>query len=152
MKVVGLVSLLGFSFAACVAQAGVACAELKTGWRFVGGWPNGYMHWRVDLTPYLVEGRNVIAVRTFRPQGYARWHTGLGLTRRCRLVALPEDYVVPDSVCITTPEVTRERTTVRVTYDLARGEYQLDNFGKMDSNEPIVVEASGSGLSGTCSF
>ncbi|MBQ6341139.1 MAG: hypothetical protein IJI36_18540 [Kiritimatiellae bacterium] len=88
--------------------------------RFVGGWPNGYMHWRVDLTPYLVKGRNVIAVRTFRPGGYARWHTGLGLTRRCRLVALPEDHVVPDSVCITTPEVTRERATVHVTYDLAR--------------------------------
>ena len=81
--------------------------------RFVGGWPNGYMH--------LVEGRNVIAVRTYRPGGYARWHTGLGLTRRCRLVALPEDHVVPDSVCITTPEVTRERATVHVTYDLARG-------------------------------
>ncbi len=88
--------------------------------RFVGGWPNGYMHWRVDLTPYLVEGRNVIAVRTYRPGGYARWHTGLGLTRRCRLVSLPEDHVVPDSVCITTPEVSRERATVHVAYDLAR--------------------------------
>ena len=88
--------------------------------RFVGGWPNGYMHWRVDITPYLVEGRNVIAVRTYRPGGYARWHTGLGLTRRCRLVALPEDHIVPDSVCITTPEVTRERATVHVTYECAR--------------------------------
>ena len=95
---------------------------------FVGGWPNGYMHWRVDLTPYLVEGRNVIAVRTYRPCDYARWHTGLGLTRRCRLVALPEDHVVPDSVCITTPEVTHERATVRVTYDLARGGRQEKTF------------------------
>ena len=89
--------------------------------RFVGGWPNGYMPWRVDLTPHLREGRNVLAVRTFRPYDYARWHTGLGLTRRCRLVALPEDHLVPDSVCITTPEVTRERATVHVSYALSHG-------------------------------
>ena len=88
---------------------------------FVGGWPNGYMPWRVDLTPALKEGENVLLVRTYRPANHARWPTGVGLTRRCWLEAVPDDDVVPDSVAITTPAVTRERATVRVVYEMAKG-------------------------------
>lgn len=69
---------------------------------FVGGWPNGYMPWRVDLTPFLKTGENVLAIRVYRPEDYARWHTGLGLTRRCWFESAPKDHVVPDSVAITT--------------------------------------------------
>lgn len=95
---------------------------------FVGGWPNGYMPWRVDLTPALKEGENILLVRTYRPANHARWHTGVGLTRRCWLEAVPADHVVPDSVAITTPAVTRERATVRVVYEMAKGGWKEKTF------------------------
>ena len=63
--------------------------------KFVGGWPNGYMPWYVDLTDCLkTDGENVLAIRTHRPENYARWHTGVGLTRRCWFVTYPEDHLV----------------------------------------------------------
>ena len=95
---------------------------------FVGGWPNGYMPWRVDLTPALKEGENVLSIRTYRPENSARWHTGVGLTRRCWMESAPADYVIPDSVSITTPEVTRERATVKVTYEMAKGGKKEKSF------------------------
>lgn len=87
--------------------------------QFVGGWPNGYMPWRVDLTPFLKDGENVLSVRTYRPPEYARWHTGMGLTRRCWLESVAKDHVVPDSVRITTPDVTKARATVKVVYEMS---------------------------------
>ncbi len=94
---------------------------------FAGGWPNGYMPWRVELTPYLRQGDNIISIRTYRPVDYARWHTGVGLTRRCWLEAVPADHVVPDSVAITTtvsdPAKYPARpvsATVKVTYTMAK--------------------------------
>ncbi len=89
--------------------------------KFIGGWPNGYMPWRVELTGQLKEGENVLTIRTYRPENFARWHTGLGLTRRCWMESVPVDFVIPDSVEITTPEVTRERATVKVKYEMSIG-------------------------------
>ena len=87
--------------------------------KFVGGWPNGYMPWRVELTDALKEGENVLTIRTYRPENFARWHTGLGLTRRCYLESVAADFVIPDSVKIVTSEVTRERATVKVSYEMS---------------------------------
>ncbi len=89
---------------------------------FVGGWPNGYMPWYVDLTDCLkTNGENVLAIRAYRPENYARWHTGVGLTRRCWFVTYPEDHLVMDSVAITTPQVSKTEATVRVNYTMTRG-------------------------------
>ena len=117
--------------------------------KFVGGWPNGYMPWYLDLTAFLkTDGENVLAIRTYRPANYARWHTGVGLTRRCWFVTYPEDHLVMDSVAITTavnfrregeqgtvstrdasgtlparlaPKQVAESATVKVVYEMSKG-------------------------------
>ena len=88
---------------------------------FVGGWPNGYMPWYLDLTDQLKrDGENVLSIRTYRPVDYARWHTGVGLTRRCWFVTCPADHLVMDSVAITTPQVSKAEATVKVTYEMSK--------------------------------
>jgi len=88
--------------------------------RFAGGWCYGYTPFRVDLTPFLdPDGENVLAVRTYNPPQSSRWYTGAGLYRECRLVVEPADHVVFGSVAITTPEVTRDRATVRATWEMS---------------------------------
>lgn len=90
--------------------------------RFAGGWPNGYMPWHLDITPFLkTDGENVMAIRVHRPRDYARWHTGVGLTRRCWFTAQPENHLVPGSVFITTPKVTKDEAVVHVSYATVKG-------------------------------
>ena len=88
--------------------------------RFAGGWCYGYTPFRIDLTPWIdPDGENVLAVRTFNPPESSRWYTGAGLYRECRLVVEPADHVLFGSVAVTTPEVSRERATVRVAWEMS---------------------------------
>jgi len=88
---------------------------------FVGGWPYGYTRFRLDLTPFLnVGGRNVLAIRCHNIPHSSRWYTGGGLYRNCRLLVCPEDYVIPGSVFITTPEITVKSAKVRVRYTMSK--------------------------------
>ena len=114
--------------------------------RFVGGWPNGYMPFCLDLTDFLKpDGENVLAVRTYRPEDYARWHTGVGLTRRCWFVACAEDHLIRDSVAITTPEVSEREATVRVTYEMSKSgrrekTFTVANPRLWDVDDPYLYE------------
>ena len=97
--------------------------------RFVGGWPYGYSPWRVELTPHVdFGGTNVLAVRTAFVRGASRFYTGAGLQRECRLAICDDDHLVPGSVAITTPEVSRERAHVRVTYEMSRSGRRTKTF------------------------
>ena len=89
--------------------------------KFLGGWPYGYTRWRVDLTDGLADdGGHVVAIRCHNIPNSSRWYTGGGLYRNCRLLICPEDHVLPDSVFITTPEVTTKRARVHVRYEMSK--------------------------------
>lgn len=118
--------------------------------KFLGGWPYGYTRWRVDLTEALGngeretgKGEHVIAVRCHNVKDSSRWYTGGGLFRDCRLLVCPEDYVVPGSVFITTPEVTSKRATVRVRYEMSKSgkkdySFTVDNPRLWDIDDPYL--------------
>lgn len=114
--------------------------------RFVGGWPYGYTRFRLDLTPYLdFGGRNVLAVRCHNIPHSSRWYTGGGLYRNCRLLVCPADYVIPGSVFITTPEITRDYARVRVRYEMSKGgkkerSFRVENPHLWDIDDPYLYE------------
>ena len=55
--------------------------------KFVGTYPYGYSSFAYDLTPYLTEGKNVIAVKVDNSkQPNSRWYSGSGIYRHVRLV------------------------------------------------------------------
>lgn len=60
----------------------------------IGGRPNGYISTEYDLTPWLKEGDNVIAVRVDHSR-YAdsRWYTGSGIYRDVWLYNKPERHI-----------------------------------------------------------
>ena len=111
---------------------------------FLGGWPYGYTRWRVDLTKHLNPGGgNTLAIRCHNVKDSSRWYTGGGLFRECRLLVLPEDYVVPGSVYITTPEVTAERARVRVRYEMSKSgkkdrSFFVENPRLWDIDDPYL--------------
>jgi beta-galactosidase len=40
--------------------------------RFAGGWPYGFASWELDMTPYVRQGDNVIAIRLDNPGNSSR--------------------------------------------------------------------------------
>ena len=119
-------------------------AMLYLNGKFLGGWPYGYTRWRVDLTKHLNPGgENTLAIRCHNVKHSSRWYTGGGLYRDCRLLILPEDYVVPGSVYITTPEVTPKRAVVCVRYEMSKGgkkerSFTVDNPRLWDIDDPYL--------------
>jgi beta-galactosidase len=83
--------------------------------QFAGGWPYGYASWRVDLTPFLVPGAaNVITIRLDSPEESSRWYPGSGIYRNVWLVKTAPVHVAQWGVTVTTPEVSRDKATIKV--------------------------------------
>ena len=83
----------------------------------LGTWPYGYTTFHYELTPFLNFGDkpNVIAVRVDNSaQPNSRWYSGSGIFRHTWLTITAPLAVAPWGVCVTTPEVTAGRATIRV--------------------------------------
>ena len=79
-----------------------------------GRWANGYNAFNVDITPYLNEGNNVIAVRLQNLEESSRWYSGAGLYRPVHLVLTQPTAIKTWGTTVTTPKVTSESAVVEV--------------------------------------
>lgn len=64
----------------------------------VGGCHFGYLSYEVDLTDYVVKGKNLIAIHAIVPPDSSRWYTGGGLYRNLRLVSKPAAHICYNGV------------------------------------------------------
>lgn len=86
---------------------------------FVGGekvcfWPYGYNSFWCDVTDFLKEGSNELAVLLEnRPQS-SRWYPGAGLYRKVRHLTLPAIHVPVWGTYVTTPYIGPDYATVSV--------------------------------------
>lgn len=85
-----------------------------------GRWANGYNAFNVDITPYLLDGENVVAVRLQNLEESSRWYSGAGLYRPVRLVLTQPTAIKTWGVTITIPEVSEERAVLQVKTELRK--------------------------------
>lgn len=88
--------------------------------------PYGYTNFYADLTGRLKAGENTIRVRADNSQQpNSRWYTGSGIYRPVTLCLLPERYILPDSIRITTLDY--RLPTIRVEAEVSRqGTVEVD--------------------------
>jgi len=84
----------------------------------VGGWPYGYASYRLDLTPFIRTGENLLAIRLDNPPSSSRWYPGGGLYRNVWLVKTSSLHVAHDGTFVTTPEVAARSAAVKVAIAL----------------------------------
>lgn len=81
----------------------------------LGKRPFGYMGFQYDLTPHLVTGDNVLAVRVDNSlQPSSRWYTGSGIYRHVWLTKTNPVHVAHWGTQVTTPEVSANAAKVAV--------------------------------------
>ncbi|TGJ86231.1 hypothetical protein E0Z10_g2558 [Xylaria hypoxylon] len=94
--------------------------------KLLGGWPYGYNSFRLDLTPYLLAGKdNQLAIRLDNPMQSSRWniptnmfqctqYPGGGLYRNVWLTKVDKTHVGQSGTYITTEEVSSSSATLNL--------------------------------------
>ncbi len=81
----------------------------------VGHRPYGYISFRYELTKYLHEGQNTIAVRVDNSeQPNSRWYSGCGIYRNVYLTKTSDIYVDQWGTFVTTPLVNKAKADVNI--------------------------------------
>lgn len=81
----------------------------------LGHRPYGYISFRYDITPFLKNGNNIIAVRVDNAkQPSARWYTGSGIYRHVWLNITNPVHVGHWGTFVTTPAVSADQASVHI--------------------------------------
>ena len=114
----------------------MANAKVWLNGRYVGEWPYGYTSFRLDLTPYIITGKdNIIAVRLDTKNWDSRWYPGAGLYRNVWLVKTSQLHIAYNGVFCTTPEIKKERGMLSVQAEV-----------ESHLNEPVLVSVKAIGI------
>jgi len=93
----------------------MANAKVWLNGKYVGEWPYGYTSFRLDLTPYIILGKeNIIAVRLDTKNWDSRWYPGAGIYRNVWLVKTSQLHIANNGIFCTTPEIKKERGILSV--------------------------------------
>ena len=80
----------------------------------VGNWPFGYNYFYFDISKYLKEGENLLAVRLENLPFSSRWYPGAGIYRNVRVIVKDEVNFAHWGTFITTPIITDEMAQVNI--------------------------------------
>lgn len=81
---------------------------------YLGKRPYGYSTFTYDITEFAAE-ENVVSVMVSRDEtADSRWYTGTGITRRVYITLCDKASVVPDTLFITTPQVSHSEAIVKI--------------------------------------
>jgi beta-galactosidase len=83
--------------------------------KFIGEWPYGYTSFRLDLTPFIITGKeNILAVRLDTKNWDSRWYPGAGLYRNVWLIKTSQLHISNNGVFCTTPEIKKDQGILSV--------------------------------------
>ena len=95
----------------------------------LGTRPYGYATFQYDMTPFIQEGENVVAVKVDNSkQPDSRWYTGAGIYRHVWLVTTSPVYVSQWGTFVTTPKITSREATVDIATTIANDTKELVNL------------------------
>jgi len=83
-----------------------------------GFWPYGYSSFAFDVTDYVKNGKNVLAVFVDNKEHASRWYPGAGIYRNVRLVIMNPVHVSHWGTYITTPSVNSEQATINIKTEI----------------------------------
>jgi beta-galactosidase len=85
----------------------------------LGRRPFGYATFQYELTPYVQQGDNIIAVRVDNSlQPNSRWYSGSGIYRHVWLTTTSPIHVSPWGTYVTTAKVSTKAASVRIETDI----------------------------------
>lgn len=110
-------------------------SEVWLNGHLLGRRPNGYISFYYDMTPYLVDGDNVLAVRVDHSrEADSRWYTGSGIYRDVYIVSAGETHFEPWGLGWTATSISSKKAVVEVEMSAAG---PLPKGGRLDARVAI---------------
>ncbi len=107
-------------------------SEVWINGHLLGKRPNGYISFVYDLTPYLVTGKNTLAVKVDNSnQPNSRWYSGSGMYRHVWLNITNPLHIAQWGTYITTLDISSELATVSI-------KTKIENSGQDISNATLT--------------
>ena len=101
-----------------VFDGAMAEPTVKLNGQEAGYWAYGYNTFRVDLTPFMKVGDNLLEVDLKNVEESSRWYPGAGIYRPVKLVTTGPEWIDPWKTFIRTTELKDGRATVQLTMGL----------------------------------
>jgi beta-galactosidase len=80
----------------------------------VGEWAYGYSYFYFDVTNFLNEGENTLAVKLSNKEFASRWYPGAGLYRKVSLIIKNKESIDQWGTFVTTPFISKEAAKVNI--------------------------------------
>ncbi|HET9278093.1 MAG TPA: glycoside hydrolase family 2 TIM barrel-domain containing protein, partial [Flavitalea sp.] len=91
-------------------------SEVWLNGQFLGKRPNGYIPFQYELTPHLVKGQNVLAVKVDHSKfADSRWYPGSGIYRNVYLITKGPVYIDLWGTRFVTPLISKQKASADVT-------------------------------------
>ena len=109
---------------------------------YLGQHAYGYTSFSFDISEFIREGENVIAVRAEHENvADSRWYTGSGITRPVLLEFTDPVCFAENGIFVTTAEVRQTTATLRIQYKTSGA--AKTTFRLLDKNGSSVMDVSG---------
>ncbi len=104
-------------------------SEVWINGEYLGKRPYGYIHFSYEITDYLKEGDNLLAVRVDNSlEPSARWYHGCGIYGDVHLRSKAKSYFELDGLTITTPSIDQKRGVVAITSEVVSRETKAEQY------------------------
>lgn len=114
----------------------------------VGNHPYGYAYFYFDISEFIKEGENLLAVRLENKTYSSRWYPGAGIYRKVQIIVKEEVSFKQWGTFITTPFVSEEKAQVNIKTEV-QGEGVKVVSEIKDANGKIVASSSSEDQFGT---
>ena len=86
---------------------------------YLGKRPYGYISFRYEISKYVKEGQNTLAVRVDNSkEPSARWYHPCGIYAPVRMIVTNKLHFAPNSVAVRTPKITKDSAVVNIDFKL----------------------------------
>ena len=105
----------GYEHAELVFDGAMAEPSVSINGHKAGYWAYGYNAFRIDITPYIKTGDNLLEVDLKNVEESSRWYPGAGIYRPVKLVLTPKSHIDMWQTCVQTLSIQENKALIRVS-------------------------------------
>lgn len=115
-----------------------------------GEWKYGYSAFEIEMTPWLVEGKNEIKVSVNYQNPNSRWYSGAGIYRDVWIKTVHQCHIVSDGIYFHAQEIEQNRWKVSIETEVKGSDCQLIYEMAEAGTEAWKLLSEGEAVEGLC--